>query len=66
MSIWMKLFLTCPFFCHYIKTFVDLELPEEEDPQDTAIKLMEKDFVCQHIISMTSLYDLSDEVCLLL
>ena len=53
-------------FCNYIKSYVDAEEPEEADPQDTAMKLMEKDFICQQLIKMLTLFDLSDEVSFLL
>ncbi|KAB7498381.1 Condensin complex subunit 3 [Armadillidium nasatum] len=49
-------------FCNYLLEYFGRNSPEDEDPQETAVYLMEKEFVCQQLITMTSLFDLSDEV----
>ncbi|RXG72423.1 Condensin complex subunit 3 [Armadillidium vulgare] len=49
-------------FCNYLLEYFGRNSPEEEDPQETAVYLMEKEFVCQQLITMTSHFDLSDEV----
>ncbi|XP_076046036.1 chromosome associated protein G isoform X2 [Oratosquilla oratoria] len=49
-------------FCKYIHDYVMADVLDEGDPQETAVRMLEKDFVLQQLVGMTLLFDLSDEV----
>ncbi|XP_064083771.1 condensin complex subunit 3-like [Macrobrachium nipponense] len=49
-------------FSSYVHDYATMELKDTGDEQETAVLLMEREFVMTQLITMTMLYDLSDEV----
>ncbi|KAK4302655.1 hypothetical protein Pmani_025270 [Petrolisthes manimaculis] len=49
-------------FCQYLQEYILTEVMDTGDDQEMAVRSMEKEFVTKQLISMTMLYDLSDEV----
>ncbi|XP_066944785.1 condensin complex subunit 3 [Macrobrachium rosenbergii] len=49
-------------FSSYVHDYATMELKDTGDAQEMAVLLMEREFVMTQLITMTMLYDLSDEV----
>lgn len=51
-------------FCTYVKKWMQISASQDEeiDPQETAVKMMEREFICQQLVDLAQIFDLSDEV----